>query len=93
MIVSIRRLLSRLGLFKHPALDGVHLSMNHIGSVQHYYHFMMGFVVPLIHIWPEVVAKAAGRPIYVRSCAVMDPILNTLRLEGLCILRRRPTPR
>ncbi|WP_270920484.1 glycosyltransferase 61 family protein [Parasedimentitalea psychrophila] len=47
---------------------------------------MMGFVVPLVHVWPEVVARAAGRPIYVRSCAVMDPILKALKLEGLCIL-------
>ena len=63
MLASVRRFLTRPSLFKEPNFDGVHLSVvNHLGSVQHYYHFMMGFVVPLIHIWPEVVAKAAGRP-------------------------------
>jgi hypothetical protein len=87
MLASIRRFITRSSLVKEPNFDGVHLSMvNRLGSVQHYYHFMMGFVVPLIHVWPEVLAKAAGRPIYVRSCAVMDPILNALKLEGLCIL-------
>jgi hypothetical protein len=87
MLASTRRFLTRPSLVKEPNFDGVHLSVvKNPGSVQHYYHFMMGFVVPLIHVWPEVVSKAAGRPIYVRSCAVMDPILNTLKLEGLCIL-------
>lgn len=87
MRVKIRHGLTRLGVIKHPTYDGVHLSLlNQLGSVQHYYHFMMGFIIPLIKVWPDVVAKAAGRQIYVRSCAVMDPIIDELKLEGLCIL-------
>ncbi|MEP2715659.1 glycosyltransferase family 61 protein [Pseudophaeobacter sp.] len=87
MLVLLRRLLTRLGVLKQQPLDGVHLSLvNDHGSVQHFYHFMMGFMVPLVHIWPDVVAKSAGRPVFVRSCAVMDPILKALQLEGLQIL-------
>ena len=74
-------------MIKDCTYDGVHLSLlNHRGSVEHYYHFMMGFILPLVQVWPDVVARAAGRQIYIRSCAVMDPLLHELQLEGVSIL-------
>jgi hypothetical protein len=66
---------------------GVHVTLkNNGGSVQHYYHFLVGFVAPLVEHWDEIAAKAAGGPVYVRSCAVLDPLLEQLLLPGLRII-------
>ncbi len=87
MFDRLRRTLSKRNPFKQPARVGLCVTLkNRNGSVQHYYHFMLGFVVPLVHAWPELKARAGGQPIYVRSCAVMDPVLAALRLEGLQVL-------
>ena len=64
----------------------VHLSMRtRQGSFQHYHHFLLGFLVPLVAMWDEVVAGHPRR-VFVRSCALMDPLLLQLDLPGLTIL-------
>ena len=54
------------------------------GSFQHYHHFLLGFLVPLIGNWDEL--TAGGGRIFVRSCAVMDRLLDEVRLPGLVVL-------
>jgi Glycosyltransferase 61 len=62
-----------------------HLTINHgPGSIEHFYHFLLGFFVPLIHqisiTWRD---RRLGR-IFVRSCGPMDRILREIgdgRLE------------
>ena len=55
------------------------------GSFQHYHHFLLGFLVPLVAMWDEVMAEGPCR-VYVRSCALMDPLLLELGLPALTIL-------
>jgi hypothetical protein len=65
----------------------VHVTIvNRSGSVQHYYHFLLGFVVPLLEQWPVLERLAGGGRVFVRSCAVLDPLLRELRLPGLAIV-------
>lgn len=59
---------------------------NRRGSVEHYYHFLLGFLAPLM-LAHERLNRTLYRPrIHVRSCAVMDPHLASLALPGLVIL-------
>ena len=71
-----------------PAMiSDVHLTVrNASGSVQHYYHFLLGFLVPLVRVWNAIVTTADVGDVFVRSCAVMDPLLRQLRLPGLVIV-------
>jgi hypothetical protein len=65
--------------------NALHLTLRNIGgSVEHYHHFLLGFLVPLIAHWPEL--SAGGAPVLVRGCGILDPILHALRLPGLTIL-------
>jgi hypothetical protein len=75
----------------HPhapaTISDVHLTVRNAGgSVQHYYHFLLGFLVPLVRAWNAIVTTADVGDVFVRSCAVMDPLLRQLRLPGLVIV-------
>lgn len=60
----------------------IHLTIeNFNGSVEHYYHFLLGFFVPLIQ-WHAL----AQQTTYIRSCAVLDPLIKELNLSGIVIL-------
>ena len=66
---------------------GIHITFrNFHGSVQHYYHFLFAFVVPLIRVWNSITISAYVTNIFVRSCAIMDELLYQLRLPGLVIM-------
>lgn len=61
----------------------VHLTIKNVGgSVEHYYHFLLGFIVPLIQ-WHTLVQQQTT---YIRSCAVLDPLIEELNLSGVVIL-------
>lgn len=49
---------------------------NRVGSAEHYYHFLLGFLLPLALTYPRVAKLGLNGPIYVRSCGPMDRILN-----------------
>ena len=69
------------------AVGAVHLTFrNRSGSVQHYYHFLFGFLVPLVRNWTILASAPESGEVLVRSCAVMDPLLRQLRLPGLSII-------
>ena len=65
----------------------VHLTLRNAGgSVQHYYHFLLGFLVPLVETWNSLATLPHVSRVSVRSCAVMDRILRELQLPGLAIM-------
>jgi hypothetical protein len=72
---------------EQPSPDSViHLTIqNHFGSVEHYYHFLLGFLVPLVN-WYHTHDGAAYPAILVRSCAVLDPLIHELGLPNLVVL-------
>ncbi len=64
----------------------IHLTIrNHFGSVEHYYHFLLGFLVPLVN-WYNTHDGSAYPAILVRSCAVLDPLIHELGLPNLMVL-------
>ena len=64
----------------------LHLTIrNHFGSVEHYYHFLLGFLVPLVN-WYHTHDGAAYPAILVRSCAVLDPLIHELGIPNLVVL-------
>lgn len=66
---------------------GIHITFrNFHGSLQHYYHFLFAFIIPLIRVWNAITTSPYVPNIFVRSCAVMDDLLNQLRLPGLVIM-------
>ena len=58
---------------------------NRHGSVEHYYHFVLGFMVPLILRPPP----PAGTSVVVRSCGPMDAHLQALGLPWLTIIAKQ----
>ena len=67
---------------------GTHLSIkNQSGSVEHYYHFLLGFLLPIVH-YRYFESTDLGE-IYVRSCGIMDPHIASLRMPGITILERK----
>ena len=64
----------------------IHLTLNnHGGSVEHYYHFLLGFLAPLTLLRSQL-ASDRRTEICVRSCGPMDKHLITPELNGVCIL-------
>lgn len=64
-----------------------HLTIkNKLGSVEHYYHFLLGFLLPLVHY--RYFERSDLGEIYVRSCGPMDPHILSLRMPGITILER-----
>lgn len=75
------------GLDQPEAAPGVHLTFRNAGgSVQHYYHFLFGLLVPLVRIWNLVATSGGTGAVAVRSCAILDQLLRQLRLPGLVIM-------
>ncbi|HEY1751225.1 MAG TPA: glycosyltransferase family 61 protein, partial [Caulobacteraceae bacterium] len=58
------------------------------GSVQHYFHFLLGHLVPLVSAWDDFGLDPDVRRIFVRSCAVLDPLLLEFELPKLAIVPR-----
>jgi len=74
---------------KKKGQRAVHLSIKNIaGSVEHYYHFLLGFLVPLIHWYYSTEAHRSCPRIFIRSCALLDSIIFEIELEGIVVLNR-----
>lgn len=64
-----------------------HLSIqNKLGSVEHYYHFLLGFLLPLVNY--RYFERSDLGAIYVRSCGIMDRHIASLRMPGITVLER-----
>ena len=55
-----------------------------LGSAQHYFHFLLGFLLPLVHGIQSL--NLSDGFILVRSCAIMDPLLIQSRIPRLVIM-------
>jgi hypothetical protein len=60
---------------------------NRAGSVQHYYHFLLGFLLPLVE-WYALRRDDLPKKVRIRSCAILDPIICELSLPGLEIVSK-----
>jgi hypothetical protein len=56
------------------------------GSVQHYYHFMLGFMVPLVLRMEQEKSQAKPSKSAIRSCGPMDRHLRVLNYPNLEII-------
>lgn len=54
------------------------------GSVLHYYHFLLGFLLPLVHY--RYFCRADLGTCYVRDCGVMNAHIELLAIPGVRIL-------
>jgi len=60
----------------------LHISIqNNSGSVEHYYHFLLGFLIPLAALFSREPPDA--RIVLIRSCGPMDRHLRELGISGL----------
>lgn len=72
---------------KNEDRHDVHLTVrNHGGSVEHYYHFLIGFFVPVVLAREAVAGEGGVRRIYIRSCAIMDTVMRAAAYPELVIL-------
>jgi hypothetical protein len=60
-------------------------SRNNIGSVEYYYHFFYGYLVPLVN-WYSNSNGGIYAKIYIRSCALLNKIVVELGYENIVIL-------
>jgi hypothetical protein len=56
------------------------------GSFEHYYHFLLGFLVPVVIRMKALEADPAVGRVLIRSCGVLDGIFHELDYEKLTIL-------
>ncbi len=59
---------------------------NNGGSVEHYYHFLLGFLFPLAVVQLRLQKMNTIGPIYVRSCGPMDRMLNEVDFPHVRII-------
>lgn len=70
-----------------PAPPLRHLSFNHAGKRDHYYHFVLGVMLPLCNYLSK--EGPAKTPVLVETCGPFDRILHELRLRRLIVTERR----
>jgi len=64
----------------------IHLSLiNRDGSVEHYFHFLLGFMIPLTLFHEKIIAHDIYK-IYVRNCSLMDNHIKAIGLKDVIIL-------
>jgi hypothetical protein len=58
---------------------------NRSGSVEHYYHFLLGYLIPLVE-WYSLIAPRSDLRLCAQSCAIMDHLTLELNIPGLEIV-------
>lgn len=67
----------------------LHLTIkNHGGSVEHFHHFLLGFLVPLVCHASATWQNPRYNSVLIRSCGPMDAILRQLKSPRLRILEK-----
>lgn len=61
---------------------------NRDGSVEHYYHFLLGFLVPLTLLYPKLNAENNSTK-YIRSCGVLDKHIRDIGFEQIEIINKK----
>ncbi len=64
---------------------------NRNGSTQHYYHYLLGYLMPLCINWERVKTEHGNSIFNVRSCALMDRITKELNFNNLNIIDFDPS--
>ena len=77
-------------IFERGQMGNIHLSVkNASGSVEHYYHFLLGFLFPLVYWYGSVKqSQSEIQKIYIRSCAIFDRLILEIGLKNVVILER-----
>jgi Glycosyltransferase 61 len=63
--------------------------INRRPSVEHYYHFVLGFLVPLVRRIATEVENESRNIIYVRSCGPLDGLIREVLPDNITILPKR----
>lgn len=70
----------------HPTIN---LTIRNVGgSVEHYYHFLLGFLFPLALKHKSLQEQGFSGLVYVRSCGPMDRILREIGFPGITIIEK-----
>lgn len=65
----------------------LHLTIrNGGGSVEHYHHFLLGFLVPLVHQRDRIWANPNFAKVLIRSCGPMDRLIGELKSDKIVIV-------
>jgi hypothetical protein len=64
---------------------------NRNGSVQHYYHYLLGFLMPLCINWDRIQRENCNSTIMVRSCALMDKLTREFNFKNFNIVDYDPS--
>lgn len=68
----------------------VHLTFNNqAGSVEHYFHFLLGLLLPMVLVCEKLIETGKIRYIYIRSCAILDDHIRSLGYPEIVILDKR----
>lgn len=62
---------------------------NRYPSVQHYYHFLLGFLVPLVHRLDKAKQSNSDIQFLIRSCGPMDRHVESLNYKNLIIVKQK----
>lgn len=62
--------------------------LNQNGSVEHYFHFLLGFLLPLANFMDTLRGNAEDMALLVRSCGPMDRMLEEVAFPGLTVIPR-----
>ena len=62
--------------------------LNQNGSVEHYFHFLLGFLLPLANFMNTLRGDAETMTLLVRSCGPMDRMLAEVGFPGLTVIPR-----
>jgi hypothetical protein len=58
------------------------------GSLEHYFHFLLGLLAPLVVAWNDLASTPNLGRVVVRSCAIFDRLLLELDLQALDIVSK-----
>lgn len=76
------------GAYSDSTAKSLHLAVaNNAGSIQHYYHFILGFLFPILY-WYCTKSGHAYRKIYIRSSGVMDKHIHSLGLKNILVVEK-----
>jgi hypothetical protein len=64
----------------------LHVEIQHHGSCEHYYHFLLGFLAPLVNLLYVDHGVTDRDEVLVRSCGPMDRLLDDLHSPKLRLL-------
>jgi hypothetical protein len=62
------------------------IHIRHDGSVEHYYHFLLGFMFPLVDWY---IRQTSPEDVKIRNCSIMDHLIQELTLSKVIIAPKK----